>query len=113
MKLQSIWKKYHKLPGSHWMFLQALRHAVPYSASIYPTIVEWEPGYAKVMIKERKKIRNHLNSIHAVALMNLAELTSGMATLAGMPETVKGIVTRGRRSNPSSWFSIAVPSQTE
>lgn len=87
------WGRLKRLPGGRWLFSRLIAHFVPYSGSIHADIVTLEPGHVILRLRERRRIRNHLHSVHAIALANLGELCSGLAMLAALPGHIQGIVT--------------------
>ncbi len=91
-RLRRAWNRLAPLPGGRWMFSKLVGWMAPYTASVDPRVEALEPGYCRVAIRERRRLRNPFHSIHAVALLNAAEAASGLATLAALPETTRGII---------------------
>jgi acyl-coenzyme A thioesterase PaaI-like protein len=86
------WDRLAKLPGGQRLFSRLVGTAAPYTGSIDGQVVELRRGYSRVLLRDRRKVRNHLNCVHAIALANLAELCGNVALAYSMPDDARFIV---------------------
>ncbi|QQD18826.1 DUF4442 domain-containing protein [Spongiibacter nanhainus] len=85
------WHKLAALPGGKAVFSRGVCLKAPYFATISPRFEELAIGRAVVRMKERRRVHNHLSSIHAIALCNLAEAAAGLTAEVSMPAGMRWI----------------------
>ena len=77
-------------PG-RWVFSRIVCARAPYFASIAPSVEALVPGRCVVRLRDRRRVRNHLGTVHAIALCNAAELAAGLATDAAVDPALRWI----------------------
>jgi acyl-coenzyme A thioesterase PaaI-like protein len=86
-----LFRRYGRSAWGRWLVSRAICWRAPYFASIAPTIEALEPGRCVVRIRDRRRVHNHIGTVHAIALCNMAELAGGLATDATIPDAMRWI----------------------
>lgn len=91
MNTLEMFNKAKALPGGTWLFSRAISFKAPYFASINGHVTELEPNHCKATLKKRRAVENHLQTVHAIAMCNMAELTGGLVTEVSVPKGARWI----------------------
>lgn len=90
--LVQLWDKMNRLPLGGRLFSLFLGWYAPYSGSIGARVETLGVGQVRVSLRDRRKVRNHLKSVHAIASINLGEIVTGLAVLTAITDDMRGIV---------------------
>ena len=86
-----LFRRLSSKPGGKWLFSRLVCLKAPYFASIAPRMELLEPGRAVATLRHRRAVTNHLGTVHAIALCNLAEFTGGLACDVSIPASMRWI----------------------
>ncbi len=91
LSVLAIWRRLEALPGGNRLFTWLICLWAPYFGSIRPRFEALAPGRAVVTLRNRRSVQNHIKSVHAIAICNLAEMAAGVMTEATVPPTHRWI----------------------
>jgi uncharacterized protein (TIGR00369 family) len=89
MNALAAWQRLEAKPLGKLLFSRLVCFKAPYFGTIGPRFEELRPGYARVTMKKRRAVTNHIGTVHAIAMCNLAELAAGTLTEISIPATMR------------------------
>lgn len=111
MDLIKIFNRLEKLPKGKALFSKAVCLKAPYFATISPTFETLQHGLVKVSMPKRRSILNHLNTVHAIAMCNLAEIAGGIMTDVSVDKNARwipaGMTVKYLKKATSDLYAIA------
>ncbi|CAN7749539.1 DUF4442 domain-containing protein [Acidovorax sp. LjRoot66] len=91
MNTLALYNRLAKLPFGIWLFSRGVSFVAPYFSSIRPQFRELRPGFVVVHMRNRRAVQNHLKTVHAIAMCNMAELAGGTLTEVSIPSGARWI----------------------
>lgn len=108
-----LWNKASAFPAGKWTFTRMLCLKAPYFSSIAPLFEELKPNYCKISIKKKRSVLNHIGTVHAIAMCNMAELAGGTMTEVTVPPShrwiPKGMTVEYLKKAETDLIAIASP----
>ncbi len=86
-----VWKTLQNKPAGKWTFSKMICLKAPYFSSISPLFNTLEPNYCEIKIKKQRSVLNHIGTVHAIAMCNMAELAGGTMTEVTVPSSHRWI----------------------
>lgn len=90
----SVLRSWQRASGSglgKWLFARAVCRRAPYFGTIRPFFIELAPAVCRVGMRKRRRVENHIRTVHALAMGNLCELAAGMVTEVSIPPSMRWI----------------------
>ena len=90
-RVLQIQKNLQKYPWGQSIFSYLVARNAPYFLTIRPKIEVLKPHFCQIKMRKRRRVENHIRTVHAIAMCNLCELTAGLCLEVSLPKTHRWI----------------------
>jgi acyl-coenzyme A thioesterase PaaI-like protein len=89
--LLKLYHKFSRLPFGRALFSRVFARKAPYFASISPRIVALRANYCELSFRKRRRVQNHIGTVHVIAICNGMEMAMGALAEASIPGHLRWI----------------------
>lgn len=90
-KVLVIYDKCLRWPMGQRFFSSFAARQAPYFKTVSPLVTLLEPNQCKIRIKKRKRVQNHIGTMHIIAIANGLEMAMGFMAEASIPPELRWI----------------------
>ncbi len=87
----ALYKKCCSMPLGKRFFSWYGARKAPYFSTISPQIASLEPNRCELLIVKRKRVENHIGTMHVIAIANGLEMAMGFMAEASIPKHLRWI----------------------
>jgi acyl-coenzyme A thioesterase PaaI-like protein len=84
-QLLTLYRQVTRLPRGDLLFSRLFSLKAPYFATVRPHFTELRPNYAELTIRNRRRVHNHIKTVHVIAICNGLEAAMGALAEATVP----------------------------
>lgn len=85
------WRRLSGTAAGRYLFSRIVCFKAPYFRTVRPVFDVLEPGRSKAHFRKRRRVTNHIGTVHAIAMANLCELVAGTVTEVSCPRNMRWI----------------------
>jgi len=85
MNVLTLYRRVTVLPRGDRLFSRLFTLRAPYFATVRPRFTVLRPNYAELVIRKRRRVQNHIGTLHVIAICNGLEAAMGALAEATIP----------------------------
>ena len=83
--VMSLYRRTVRLPQGRRLFSLLFSLKAPYFATVRPRFVELRPDRAELVVRKRRRVHNHIGTVHVIAICNGLEAAMGALAEVSVP----------------------------